>query len=205
MAVEVQTKTTFEDVQRAINEVPNINLGGCGIAALAMARWIKKNNSNFMTYLFVMGHNDSESFKLNSEVLANATKLEPTSATHVGLIMYDYMTDTQRIVDCNTVYNMLSYDYVNTFHDEDLLIRAINRIDHWNPAFSRRHVATIARVLDIDLSDIDCRTQREYQDNAKKLPTSPNGVQRKDNAADKETAMSVKDKFLRKFLKLIKT
>jgi len=50
--MSVETKTvTFEDVQEAINQVPCINRGGCGIAALAMARWIKKNNPNWMTYL----------------------------------------------------------------------------------------------------------------------------------------------------------
>lgn len=202
MSAEVKTKTTFEDVQAAINQVPNINRGGCGIAALAMARWIKKNNPNFMTYLFVMGHNDVGSFKLNAQVVAKATELEPTSAAHIGLIVYDHMTDTQKIVDCNSIYNMLEYDYVNTFHDEAVLLKAINRVDHWNTAFSRKHVATIAEVLDIDLSDVDCRTHREYRDNVQ-LAESPDDVKWKDKAAAEETPISLKTRFVKKFLKLI--
>lgn len=204
MSAEVQTKTTFEDVQAAINQVPNINQGGCGIAALAMARWIKKNNPNWMTYLFVMGHNDVGSFKLNAQVVANATELEPTSASHIGLIVYDHMHDTQKIVDCNSVYNMLAYDYVNTFHDEKVLLKAINRIDHWNDAFNRKHVATIAQVLDIDLSDIDCRTHQEYRNNAT-LPKSPDDVQWKDKTAEEANPISLRIKYMQKFLKLIKS
>lgn len=202
MSVETKTKTTFADVQAAINQVPNINCGGCGIAALAMARWIKKNDSNWMTYLFVMGHNDVGSFKLNAQVLAKDTELPPTSAAHIGLIVYDHRTDTQKIVDCNSVYNMLAYDYVNTFHDESVLLKAINRVDHWNTAFNRNNVAIIANVLDIDLSDIDCRTHQEYRDNVQ-LAESPDDVKWKDKAAAEETPISLKTRFVKKFLKLI--
>lgn len=204
--MSVETKTvTFEDVQEAINQVPCINQGGCGIAALAMARWIKKNNPNFMTYLFVMGHNDVGSFKLNAQVVAKDTDLLPTSAAHIGLIVYDHMKNTQSIVDCNTIYNMLAYDYVNTFHDEKVLLKAINRVDHWNTAFNRRHVATIAQVLDIDLSDVDCRTQQEYRDGLKKLPESPKDVQWKDANADEAVPMTLRARYLRKFLRLLKS
>jgi len=202
MSVEIST-VTFEDVQKSIAQVPNINWGGCGIAALAMARWIKKNKEDRMGYLFVMGHNDVESFKLNSEVLANATKLEPTSASHIGLIVYDYMTETQKIVDCDSTYNMLAYDYVNTFHDEKVLLKAINRIDRWNTGFERKHVATIAEVLGIDLSDIDCRSTKEYCNNEKR-PESPKDVQWKEDKVDKQT-MSFHAYYLRKFLRLIKS
>jgi len=147
-----------------------------------------------------MGHNDVESFKLNAEVVANATQLEPTSAAHIGLIVYDHMTNKQMIVDCNSIYNMLAYDYVNTFHDEKVLLKAINRVDHWNTSFNRKHVATMAQVLDIDLSDIDCRTQEEYRDNLKKLPESPKDVQWKDAVANEAVPMTLRAKYLRKFL-----
>jgi hypothetical protein len=65
-------------------------------------------------------------------------------------------------------------------------------------------VATIAEVLDIDLSDIDCRTQDEYRNNVKKLPTSPKDVQWKDEKADESCNMSLTARYLRKFLRLIK-
>lgn len=202
MSVETKSKTTFEDVQAAINQVPNINQGGCGIAALAMARWIKKNNPNWMTYLFVMGHDDVGAFKLNAEVLANTTKLEPTSASHIGLIVYDHEKNTQKIVDCNTIFNMLQYKYVNTFHSEKVLLKSINRVDHWNKDFDRINVASIANVLDIDLSDIDCRTNKEYCNNAA-LAESPEGVKRKDKAAEEEIPISLIVKYVQKFMKRI--
>lgn len=188
--MSIETKTvTFEDVQKEIDRIPDINYGGCGIAALAMARWIKKYNHNRMTSLFVMGHNNVDAFKLNADVLAKVIKQKPTAAEHIGLIVYDRITKKQMIVDCNSVYDMTRYDYVNTFRDEKLLLDSINRVDHWNPVFDRNHVTTIAQALNIDLSDVDCRTKKKFQD---------------DEIAETSAPITMKAKYLKKFLRLIK-
>jgi hypothetical protein len=34
--------TTFEDVRKFLSQVPKIDDGGCGIAALSMYRWVEK-------------------------------------------------------------------------------------------------------------------------------------------------------------------
>ena len=206
MSTETKTVTlTFKDVQKEIDQIPFINNGGCGIAALAMVRWIKKYAYDQMTYLFVMGHNDVGSFKLNAAIVANATKLEPTSANHIGPIIYDHLNNKQMIVDSTATYNMLNYDYVNTFRDERILLKAINQVDHWNPVFNRGNVDIIAKSLNINLSDVDCRTGTEYQNSIKVHPKSPKGVQWKDAIVSvKKGFMSLKAEYLKKFLKLIK-
>ena len=152
---------TLEEARKYLANIPCIHHGGCGISALALARWIKKNDSIAATTLFVLGDNSRIFYKTNSKAIIDSS-VEPDSCAHIGLIIYDAAHNQQYIIDAMDVYDMGRYSYVNVVADERLMVRSINRVDRWNTDFSRTHVADIARVLDIDLSDIDCRDHLEY-------------------------------------------
>lgn len=156
---------TLQEIREIIRNVPDISQGGCGIAALAMSRWIKKNMYGSKV-VFVLGYDDSYRFEINNKAILK--KDDPTSATHIGLIVYDNDEGVQRIIDCRRTFDMTSYEYTNTFTDPKILIKAINRVNKWNTDFDRRYVAHIAAHLEIDLSDVDCRTESEYN-NAQKV------------------------------------
>lgn len=150
---------TLEDVQRFLKTVPSINCGGCGIAALAIGRWLKKSNL-VASAVYVFGQRDLETFNQNARAQADPSS-KPGSASHVGVIVYDYAKKTQSIIDCGGTFDITSYSYSN-LGDEKFLLKSINACDEWNPSFRRRHVKEIAEALDIDLRDVDLRTKHEY-------------------------------------------
>lgn len=157
--------TTLEEVREVIRNVPDINQGGCGIAALAISRWINKNMYVRTKVVFVLGYDDSYRFKINNKAILKEE--DPTSATHIGLIIYDEAAGDQKIIDCRKTFYMTNYEYTNTFADPRILLKAINKIGKWNSDFDRSNVAYIAKLLDIDLSDVDCRTESEYDKSLK--------------------------------------
>jgi len=151
---------TIKDVQHVLQRVPKIHAGGCGVAALAISRWICKSNMRAST-VFVFGHRDRETYDQNHKAEMNSNN-KPGSASHIGVIIYDYYNDKQMIIDANGTYDMTSYYYLNTIGNADFMLRSINQIGEWNDSFDRRHVERIAKELDIDLSDIDIRTKHSY-------------------------------------------
>lgn len=176
---------TIDQARQALSKIPYINQGGCGISALALHRWIKKN-ANCNT-VFVFGDNDVNTYKKNMAASIDVND-NPGSAAHVGLIIYDYDSGNQSIVDCNSVYNMARYEYLNVTKDEAFVVRSINQISEWNPAFERNQVKVIAKTLDIDLSDIDIRSGKEYADvNTKFRSYSPI----ENDTVDKENFMKL--------------
>jgi hypothetical protein len=161
MNVETQTEIkTLGEVCEYLSHVTYIHNGGCAIAALAIARWVKKSPMIAST-IFVMGENSVTDFRTNSEALINSDN-QPTSCAHVGIIVYDYEKGTQRVFDSKGLFDMTEYSFLTTFADQKHLIKSINRVDHWNETFNRQHVPQIAERLGIDLSDIDLRTKQQY-------------------------------------------
>lgn len=162
METEVKTKVeTLSQARAALAQIQSINSGGCGIAALALARWIKKSEMRATTH-FVMGSHLRECFVANSTAQVD-TAIQPDSCSHIGLIIYDFDENSQKIIDSRGLFDMGSYAYNTIVSREDILVKAINRVDRWNPSFKRRdNVPIIEQVLDIDLSDIDCRSHEQY-------------------------------------------
>lgn len=138
----------------------DLHAGGCGIAALALARWIKKSDMR-ATVLFVLGQNDTGCYTTNASAVLDST-IEPDSASHIGLIVYDFDNNQQHIIDSRGLFDMGNYSFINVFSSESIMVRSINRVNRWNERFSREFVKDIAERLDVDMSDIDCRTPQEY-------------------------------------------
>lgn len=161
---------TLEDVMNYLIRIPGIHNGGCGISALAIVRWAKKNWGSF-SYSFLLGQNYKNVFETNVKAL-----LEPNSkvdaASHVGVALINYETGKHYLIDAEGTYDMNSYAYTNVINNETLMVRSINAVDEWNPYFNRLWVNKIAKTLDIDLSDIDCRDPETFLSEVKETAKS---------------------------------
>lgn len=133
----------LDNAIKYLKTIPDINNGGCGIAALALYRVIKdsgvKTEFVTLTDLDYIKNNNSKRISNNEY---------PTSNSHIVLVVNDIPYDS------NGRYYMGEYDYHIPFNSEELLLEAINE-DSWNRAFDRdRYTPLIAKHLNIDLSDI---------------------------------------------------
>lgn len=152
---------TLSDVQKYLRSFKNINEGGCGIAALAMYRWILKNKP-CLNVAFIMVYHDSHRFKQNSDNIAYSYEHYeiPTAPSHAGIVTNKLSNVGRKMqetvtIDCDGFINVLEYGYSHTFGSPYIMVDAINNFDSWNDNFHRRNnVKNIAKRLDIDLSDI---------------------------------------------------
>jgi hypothetical protein len=156
---------TLDQVRSFLNDIPNINSGGCGIAALAMYRWIKKNVPQHVdNVLFHFFHRDSESYNNNKTLLNNNTYNSDNIAipSHIGI----QIKNLTKVIDTYRNLDIQYYGYVVETNSEDVLIKAINNISNWNPMFFRKHnVKKIQKELNIDLSDVDiCEAEINIDD-----------------------------------------
>ena len=161
--IKEKTKVeTLNDVRRVLRDIPTINNGGCGIAALAIARWLRKSDHVRASCMIIYGQMDYETYKRNNEAQINRSN-SPGSAYHIGVLIYDYDENKQMVIDVNGTFDVTQYSYAN-ISDEIFLLKSVNECDQWNQAFIRRRfVKKIADELDIDLSDVDLRSEKEYK------------------------------------------
>lgn len=170
MATKIKS---FENVRQYLNTVPNIDEGGCGIAALAMARWLKKGNWRHKV-MFFMGYHNSTDFMNNTKSVYSAQNMNemipvPIAPSHAGIVTQTDGSQSVNVVDANGKLDLLRFFYTHTFYNEKIMITAVNNIGSWNTNFKRVNVKDIAKTLDIDLSDIDLRTKRQFKKNEKKI------------------------------------
>jgi hypothetical protein len=144
---------TLLDVKEFLNDVDNINSGGCGVAALAMYRWMEKNNmlKGNETFTFLYVSNDDFFYDNNEKYFKGKEQLIIAPAHVVLNIDGTYVDSTRRS------NNLLEYRYprkhVNVTEEE--LIKSLNN-PYWNDSFERNcEVPFIADELGIDLSDVD--------------------------------------------------
>lgn len=162
MENEVKYPETIEEVQAVLREIPNINNGGCGIAALSIHRWLKESMLH-ASAMIVFGQRDYNTFKQNAQAQID-TSNKPGAASHIGVLIYDYTNNKQMVIDCDGTFDITEYSYAN-LTDDKFLLKSINVCDAWNHLFRRKnHVKNIADALGIDLSDVDLRSKYEYID-----------------------------------------
>ena len=147
-------KKSLDEVKEYLNNIYGINQGGCGIAALAIYRWLRDNNQlvgdESFTFLYVSYDN---CFQENSALLQNKSFFSPgrnklSSCSHVMLFHNGEHHDS-----CGTT---VSFHYVNRHEKltENLLLESLN-FGEWNNQFERDdNVPKISRKLKVDLSDV---------------------------------------------------
>lgn len=138
---------TLEQVQEYLRSVPFLNYGGCGIAAIAIYRWIKKNNPELIEgikFCYSYGsHRDIE-----GEILTHETGEILTAPSHAQLFDGDNYIDS----DGHHIFpNDEDLVYLNL---EEEVVDSINHGYGWNDMFDRNNVVNIAEKLNINLKDI---------------------------------------------------
>jgi hypothetical protein len=139
---------TLGDVQTFLSNIPNIKYGGCGISALAMYRWLKKNNKLKKSVKFLFLHSYDGYLYRNNKKYVEQKIGSPTACSHVGLFY------NNRTIDCDGFINTRNYKYKVKTSDENVMVMAINNLGDWNTDFNRKHIKKIEKKLEIDMSDV---------------------------------------------------
>lgn len=117
----------FVDIRAFLKEIPNINRGGCAIAALAMYRVGVKLGMNIQIVYFY-DYDDDQAYKQNG-VVAELETGKVTYCTHAGVVIDNHYMDTGG--------GLLNHRYPY-YHilSEPLVIRTLKEAG-WNPDFYR--------------------------------------------------------------------
>jgi hypothetical protein len=148
----INIKKEFKKVRAFLTDIPNINCGGCGIAALAMYRWLKRKKA--CDVRFIVGYNNANQFKINSEYVVDHSNNSPVAPCHIGLAIRFDCFDSGVIMDCEKDWELFRWRYIHMFEDESAILDMINKGNNWNDSFDRSDVLLIAERLNIDLTDV---------------------------------------------------
>ena len=130
-----RTYTSLKSVLDFLGAVDDINRGGCGIAALAIIRWLKQNKKKTAKPVY-----------LDDDDYPPAHRAPNHIAVKLGK---DYI-DTS---GPNGLANPEIWEYTRVVEESDL-ITALNT-DTWNDDFNRRRwLPVIESELGVDLSDV---------------------------------------------------
>jgi hypothetical protein len=152
--------TTLEEVFKYLAWIPRINNGGCGISALAIYRWLEKENLliknpilKYKNTRFVFCYEKyCKSIMQNNKKAVKNLDTPPIAPNHAVLYHMGEYIDADGIVDIST------YEWMQNITEEEFIVRANNNVDYWNPDFNRnKYLGLIEKKLDIDLSDIRLR------------------------------------------------
>jgi hypothetical protein len=139
---------SFEDVQEYLNGIPCINCGGCGISALVMFRWLKKNGQEVeLVFLYDSYY---EYCKDNNQRVMEKHEGEPDVPPHCCIRI-----KKRTYIDSEGSKRMVKRYNIRQIVPEWLLIDAL-RIHDWNHMFERTTylMNKISEDLGIDLSDV---------------------------------------------------
>lgn len=147
----MENLTTLNQVRRFLDSLESINYGGCGVAALSMYRWLKKNNMLKGNECFVFLYQDNSFFYRTNDKFFKGLGKNIVSCAHVVLKIDDEYYDTTGKTRAMFLWRFLNqHDNIT----EDNLITALNN-EYWNEMFDRDlYIPIIEMVLGIDLSDI---------------------------------------------------
>ncbi len=144
----------LEDIRKLLAAVPNIDLGGCGIAALVMYRWIKKHDpENIPTVVFL--YRFTSLYKDNTRTMTLGGV--PEACSH-ACILYK-----GEYIDCKETINIKLRKHNHHIKDIEFVEKSINNVSDWNEDFDRKEwINLISYMVEIDLSDIS--RNREYKE-----------------------------------------
>ena len=131
----------FNTVCKALQKIPSIHQGGCGISALTMCLFLHKRGTFPKVVLLYKDYNEHR--YLTNENALNGDSEECAIPAHVAILYRG------RIVDCCGDVNLKKYSFIH-FCDIDFLRRLINT-DGWNPYFDRTVVLGIEKCLNIEV------------------------------------------------------
>ena len=125
---------TFQQVRKYLDDIPDINRGGCGIAALAMYYAANKEGKKVgIAYLYGSWFEDdnieqNEMFKKGKSKVAG-------SCSHVLVRVGNRYYDSEGVVNLKNIKKRYTVDKDIT---KKHLKASINNLDAWNDDFNRR-------------------------------------------------------------------
>lgn len=150
---------TLSEVRKYLKSIPNINYGGCGIAAYAMYIWLKKNgNKSNIKFIYLYSESSIGSYENNSIVLSHRKyyKTYASSCSHVMIKVGNNIMDcaNERIDLSSGVYPLLSMEIqeVHITQSIKFIKNSLSKEDQWNCSFNRgKYLPLIEKKLGISL------------------------------------------------------
>jgi len=142
--------TELDDVKEYLKSIPSLHYGGCGIAALAIKRWLKKHK-NIDSHIIYGFTNKHDYYRPNAIAIEKNDLNAVSSCSHAGVCINGETT----IFDVKTVWSKDEFPYYLTM-PEEFVVPSLN-VNRWNSCFDRSHIKDIANKLKIDLSDVKLR------------------------------------------------
>lgn len=131
-----------------------INRGGCGIYALAVARYLMNRGFDKLELIACCRDYEPdirENIHNNNHIINNVP-------AHIVLKAGEYCFDAEGIIEHDVFMDKMEADGKDCLtidFNDDYLVKAINNVWDWNPSFNRHEwVPTIARNFNIQLNDI---------------------------------------------------
>jgi hypothetical protein len=144
----------LNEVLKFLNEIPNINAGGCGISALTVYKWLKKNNSLSDDFAIIYLHYwDDGDAELNSKFLSGKSE-EATACSH-AIFRYNgklYDSDGLHNIGARAVRQVtIDAEQIDRFMEASLTA------DNWNPRFIRAQaIPLISKKVGVELDLVQC-------------------------------------------------
>ena len=146
----MKSVNTFKGVRMRLNTIDNINIGGCAISALAMYRWLEKNNQLLYDTKICFLHKeyDMDSYKNNCAVVKYNEGVLDT-CNHA--VLYH----NGKYYDSNGEYSVKHYNIVQ-IKDVDKVVDSLNINRYsWNSCFNRsKMIPKIEDLVEVELFDI---------------------------------------------------
>ena len=155
---------SLNELREFLNNIENINYGGCAISAYSIYCYLEKTNQLLLDTKIIYIHRkyDIDGYNNNCSFINNGcNSLECDSASHVILYHNGYYLDSNlkqnNIKDfINEFYEFCSYDEFITLeipqHLTHIFLKKSLNEGSWNPDFNRKNIEIIEKKLDLKLN-----------------------------------------------------
>jgi len=137
MLVKTEKKELFDELQpylEFLNAIPNINAGGCGIAAYCLSRMLDEEHDIQSNIIMLFDDGDGISVVNNINGLTNSEINELSSCSHVICESNGVFFDTKGEFSINRLFK--SYKYILRC-DQEEMHSIIKYGKGWNSEFER--------------------------------------------------------------------
>ena len=150
-------KLTIKDLGKVneaifqLSKIPNINNGGCGVSALALAEYIENNEDcsggHKPRFVFLYHYHNDDLYSNNTKAQFDS-KLIPKAPAHIVVLWKGLY------IDSDGEHDITNYQYVQFINKKDFLIKAIKNINSWNRCFNRSNIKQVKEALGVNLTDV---------------------------------------------------
>lgn len=135
---------TFDQLKEFLSNIPCIHHGGCGIATLAMYKFLR-NNGEDCNIAYLHKSSDVNGAINNLNYYRDNTQT-PDSANHVCLFYLG------QFMDCSKILNPSDYKCI-IFGNEEMLLKSVKNVSKWNSDFDREtNIPLIEEFLEFSLN-----------------------------------------------------